>query len=309
MSLLYYISTFVFVVYAFLHLSWKWWKRKYNFLPHAPNVPWLGTIPYLGKTTRDSTVKVASFGKVYDHFYLLWLGPMAAVRIGRADFAETLLRGQEPGQKTALYFPAVPWLKDGIILSKGKKWKQRRTALTPAFHFALLKDFVDTFEDHAKHLVKELSKSVHNGEPVEVQELTSLSTLDVICATSMGVEMNSVGSPDTEHLSVVKNVKIFKEMMLSRMLNPILFIDFIYKLTSNGKTFYKAVDELNNFCVDVINQRIRSRKSLQCSDEECLGGGGRKKRVLMDTLLDLYDQGGIDIDGIQEEINTFMFAG
>ena len=35
----------------------------------------------------------------------------------------------------------------------------------------------------------------------------------------------------------------------------------------------------------------------------------KKKRVLMDTLLDLYEQGGIDIEGIQEEINTFMFAG
>ena len=45
---------------------------------------------------------------------------MAAVRIGDAEHAEGLLKGQEPAQKSALYFSVVPYLKNGLILSKGK---------------------------------------------------------------------------------------------------------------------------------------------------------------------------------------------
>lgn len=34
-----------------------------------------------------------------------------------------------------------------------------------------------------------------------------------------------------------------------------------------------------------------------------------KTRTFLDVLLDLYDQGEIDIDGIREEVDTIMFAG
>ena len=289
-TFLYYLSTSLFVVYAFLHLSWLWWKRKYNFLPHAPNVPWLGTVPYLGKTTRHFTLKVIEFAITYDHFYLLWIGPMAAVRIGCAEHAEGLLKGQEPAQKSALYFATVLYLKDGLIMSKGKKWKGRRSALTPAFHFSILKDFVETFDEHAKRLVEELKKKVQCSEGiVEVQELTSLCTLDVICETSMGVRMNALGDSESENVDFVRNVQKFKELMLLRTLDPFLLSDFIYKLTKNGQEFYKCVEELNNYAVDVINERIRMRRETHVCDDG--GSRGRKKRVLVDTLLDLYEEG------------------
>ena len=35
----------------------------------------------------------------------------------------------------------------------------------------------------------------------------------------------------------------------------------------------------------------------------------RSQRVFIDILLDLYDQGEIDVQGIREEVDTFMFAG
>lgn len=35
--------------------------------------------------------------------------------------------------------------------------------------------------------------------------------------------------------------------------------------------------------------------------------GLKKKKVFLDVLLDCYDQGQLDIDEVQEEVDTFMF--
>ena len=297
-----YTSTFLLGLIVFLHFTWLFWKRKYSFLPHVPNIPWLGSIPYIGTTAVEFTRACKSFSKKYGHVYVIWIGPYPVIRIGCADYAEVVLKSQETARKSDSYFALKPVIGDGLILTHGKKWKLRRTALTPSFHFSILRDFSETFEVHCKRLVKVLQESVN--EVIEVQRLASLSTLDVICATSMGVELNALGSSGSDY---VKSLRKTNDLVLLRTLNPFVVFDFVYRLTSNGKTFYEAVNVMHQFTTSVINERIQKRK--ESRDEDRGEENAKKQRVLLDALLDLYEEGVIDVEGIQEEMNTFTFAG
>ena len=72
--------------------------------------------------------------------------------------------------------------------------------------------------------------------------------------------------------------------------------------------------------MDVINKNLASRKQQQQQsaetalyEESCAKNKKtmytREKKVLVDILLDLYERGEIDIAGIREEVDTFVFAG
>ena len=46
-----------------------------------------------------------------------------------------------------------PWLGDGLLLAGGGKWARNRRLLTPAFHFDILKPYVNVYNKAADILI------------------------------------------------------------------------------------------------------------------------------------------------------------
>ena len=249
-----------------------------------------------------------TYSTKYNHLYVMWYGPYPEVRIGCVEYLEPLLRSQQHITKSPDYTLVQEWLGTGLLTSTGKKWKKRRNALTGAFHFTILNDFVDIYKAYAKRLVKHFLSDAISGKAIDVQIPVGLAMLDVICETSMGVKVNALDSFDSEYIRAVSEVK---RLLLKRMLNP--FIESIYQFTSSGKLFYKHLSTLHNFTIDIINKNISSRNKLSHNKEGNIANSNhpynKRKQVFLDILLDLYDKGEIDIDGIREEVDTFMFEG
>ena len=82
------------------------------------------------------------------------------------------------------------WLRDGLLLSMGKKWLGRRRAITPAFHFKILEQFVEVFDRNSNILV-EIIKAKGPNEPVDVFPLITLAALDIICGGSQTLSSHS----------------------------------------------------------------------------------------------------------------------
>lgn len=305
-----YIPFFLFVVYQFLVLTWKLWTRKYSFLTCVSNVPWLGSVPYLSIQIQDSFKQRVGFNIKYNHLYVYWLFHVPVIRTGRVEYVEPMLKVQGGSmRKSLVQIYLAEWLGDGLITSTGTKWKQRRQALTYAFHFNILNDFVEIFEKHAYKLVQKLG-TVYNKESVEVQHLMSLTMLGTICETSMGVHLDDCADKD-DYISAVEDIKVLIRLRLLSFLP-----DSLYKYSANGKKFYRCVKTLRNFTIKVINDNIAVRNELgkgKPSDIETEDGHQsyqtKKKRAFVDILLDMYDKGEIDVEGIQEEVDTFMAGG
>jgi len=77
-----------------------------------------------------------------EHLFKAFNGPIKiAYFICTADGAQSILKNQEFDKKDFAYQFLIPWLGEGILISEGQKWHNRRKMLTAAFHYSILESF------------------------------------------------------------------------------------------------------------------------------------------------------------------------
>ena len=95
---------------------------------------------------------------------------------------QVLLGSNKLIEKSREYQFLQPWLNTGLLTSAGAKWHSRRKMLTPAFHFKILEDFVDVFNEQSHVLVKKLTEvSATYSTGFNIFPFITRCTLDVIC--------------------------------------------------------------------------------------------------------------------------------
>ncbi|KAJ9594663.1 hypothetical protein L9F63_027352, partial [Diploptera punctata] len=70
------------------------------------------------------------------------------------------------------------------------KWQSRRKMLTPTFHFKILEHFLEVFAEKSQVLVRNLQKNLGCAS-VDMFKYVTMCTLDIICETAMGTEVNA----------------------------------------------------------------------------------------------------------------------
>lgn len=68
----------------------------------------------------------------------------------RASGFEAVLGSSKFYSKGPDYRFVEPWLGRGLLTSDGARWASRRKLITPAFHFAVLADFLKIMNEQAK---------------------------------------------------------------------------------------------------------------------------------------------------------------
>lgn len=106
-------------------------------------------------------------------------------------------------QKSIIYEFMKPWLGEGLLTALGKKWAQRRKVITPAFHFKILEEFLDIFNQRSEDFVGKLRDRVGKGD-FNIYEDVTLCTLDIISESAMGVKINAQDNPDSSYVKAVK---------------------------------------------------------------------------------------------------------
>lgn len=119
--------------------------------------------------------------------------------------------------------------------------------------------------------------------------------------TSMGTALDPNDSADKEYEEAILGVsKIF----VNRLLRPWLYFQCIYYYFSPlGRQERKLTNILHNFTDKVIKKRKEEMNSFM----ENSSNSKRKRMAMLDLLLYAEKDGLIDLKGIRDEINTFMF--
>ncbi|XP_051159845.1 cytochrome P450 4C1-like [Leptopilina boulardi] len=306
---------------AFYHFYTHYGRRgkMINKLPGPKIIPLLGNSHLFQGSPADVWNVIRKLNKQYSRLWRVWLGHYPTVNLYHPDDAEILLSSMKYIEKSKEYDFLHPWLKTGLLTSTGKKWQTRRKMLTPAFHFSVLKEFLDIFDEHSKILVEHLKS--HGDESVhDIVPIFTKYTLNTICETAMGTSLHDSDTQDDTYRNALHHLV---EILYYRAFRPWLAADWIFNLFSKGGLFNQYLMMLHKFSTNIINERKefheqtgdRHLKSIISSDTSTNiaydGIKSRKKRMAMlDHLIAAQKFGDqIDDDGIREEVDTFIFEG
>ena len=231
-----------------------------------------------------------------------WFGPLIPrVIVNHCDPARIVLK--EP-KDDGMYSFLKPWLGDGLLISQGKKWFRNRRLLTPAFHYEILKPYIEVYNSCLKTMVGKWMTSVKKNEPVKVFETVKLLSLDIIMQCVFSFESNCQQEGTKNH-PYVEAVCDLIELTSARILTLHHRIDWIYYFSANGRKYRRACKKAHEYSEMVIKER---RKALNVSQ-----GSMSKRKYLdfLDVLLTAADEDGnglTDLE-IRDEADTFMFEG
>ncbi|KAF9794160.1 hypothetical protein SFRURICE_009537, partial [Spodoptera frugiperda] len=194
------------------------------------------------------------YNKLYGRIWKMQAFNLRSVAISNPKDIEMILSSTTYNEKNLPYNFLYTWLRDGLLVSKGAKWHQRRKMLTPAFHFKILNEHFHSFWQRTQDLLLAVENE-HNKEQVDLKPLFTKATLLVMCETSFGTKVEDTPAFD----KYLKSIHDMGECVLQRLTQPWLADEVVYSLSANARREKFIVKKLHNFTKQIVEKRREKR--------------------------------------------------
>nr|XP_012613811.1 phylloquinone omega-hydroxylase CYP4F2-like isoform X2 [Microcebus murinus]XP_012613812.1 phylloquinone omega-hydroxylase CYP4F2-like isoform X2 [Microcebus murinus] len=284
--------------------------RRLRCFPQPPARNWLLGHQGLVTPTEESLRNVTELVATYPQGFKFWLGPVIPViNVCHPDILRPVLNASAAiVRKDDIFFSFIkPWLGEGLLLSAGDKWSRHRRMLTPAFHFNILKPYVKIFNGSVNIMLAKWQRLASEGiARLDMFEHISLMTLDSLQKCIFSFDSHCQEKP-SEYIAAILELSALIE---KRSQNILLYSDFPYSLTRDGRRFRQACRLVHDFTDAVIQERRRALPG-QGADDSLKAKAKAKTLDFIDVLLLSKDEDGKQLsdEDIRAEADTFMFAG
>lgn len=277
------------------------YAKKRSRFPSIPTIKPL--FPLIGNTFIlrgcDLQLKFERFNGAFkvDRMFKGWIGPMMFVGVAHPDLVQRVLCDPSCLEKPFYYdFFAM---RNGLLTAKYEVWKPSRKVLNRTFNTRFLIDSIPAFEKCSRVMVDRM-KRCPKGVPVDVLPFTMQCTLEMICATSMGLD----ALERSDNKQYLECMEVFLDKVASRMFNAFNYIDVLYRRTEHCFQLEQARD----FCLDYAKQTIEERRAALKNvttkqDQEF------SRKIIIDQVLEMDSNAEMNDQNLCDQIMTFMSAG
>lgn len=214
------LVTLLVVFYAYFKWSYQYWKRK--GVPYLePTIP-IGNLHLKFWTTtvidslKQHYVTIKSKGYKFCGVYLglgraLMVTDLELIKhILVKDFNIFVSRG-------FYYHETADPISAHLFAIDGKKWRNLRTKLTPTFTSGKMKMMFPTLVDCGAPLTDFVGEKAKKNEPVDIKDIFSRFTTNIIGSCAFGIECNCFTDPNSEfaqmgrsffHRNTFENLKL-----------------------------------------------------------------------------------------------------
>nr|CAD7458006.1 unnamed protein product [Timema tahoe] len=249
-------TTVILIIYWKLIVLYSYWSSKGVPNP-KPKFFYGNTKEFMLKQTTQAEnyqklyndLEGHPFGGVYQgtHPFLILRDPETIRLFMSKDFNHFTDRGFAADEKRAP-------LSGHLFNLGGQRWKSLRVKLTPTFTSGKIKMMFNIMAECAERMKQSLENPAKKGHTVEIKEVSSQYTTEVIGSCAFGLQIDSINNSESEFRKLGR-----------RILNPSffgmlrLFIRNFFP--SLGKCFIFIRDKrLENFFLKVVEDTVRHRE-------------------------------------------------
>nr|XP_002125043.1 leukotriene-B4 omega-hydroxylase 3-like isoform X1 [Ciona intestinalis] len=298
----------------------RYYKRGLLYTKQGCSPPrhWLWGHLTVFPLSHDGMLKRLRTTAQYAGMFVSWAGPFTYWIETQHPTTCAVLANSSAPKAEFLYGCLRPWIGDGLLTSKGSKWKRNRRLLTPAFHFEILKPYLNIFNKSSYAMLEKWKR--HSGQSYDVYGDVSNLTLDTMMQCAMSTDTDSGG--EDGGYGYINAVHELTLLVMERVYNPLHMIDWIYHFSSNGRRFRKLVDFVHETSETIIKERKKELETLVQEDNDNASTAtnneissfkkrGTKHLDFLDILLQTKDENGngLTLKEIRDEVDTFLFEG
>lgn len=134
---------------------------------------------------------------------------------------------------------------------EGEKWKNLRNKLTPTFTSGKLKMMFSTISEVADKFMEQISLETKSTGQIEIKDILSRFTTDVIAKTAFGIECNSLKNCETEFykigLKAFSKTNFIKRLLISNYPNLARKLHVTTTDKEIGKFYHDVVEQTINY--------------------------------------------------------------
>jgi len=159
-------------------------------------------------------------------------------------------------------------------------------------------------------MVDILKREFPKGEVFDISPYIKRCTLDIICETAMGKQINAQDNRNSPYLNAIHRIG---ELFQIRIFSPWYANDFLWHLTSYGKEEKQQLKIAHGFVEEVIHEKklkVAAQNENESNVSQCDDDFGVKKKLaFLDLLIQAQKENGLSDVDIRQETDTFMFGG
>ncbi|XP_045477366.1 cytochrome P450 9e2-like [Harmonia axyridis] len=148
-----------------------------------------------------------------------------------------------------------PIFRNNLLVAKGKKWKALRSTISPVFTTAKMKAMYVLIAEEAKKFVVYYNSMNQDEIEVEMKEMYSKFTNDVIASCSFGVQIDSLKDPKNDMFLAGKVITQTTPFNVAWILISMLFPKLLKYLKVNI-----FPTQITQYFKNMISATIRSRE-------------------------------------------------
>ncbi|XP_017774223.1 PREDICTED: cytochrome P450 4C1-like isoform X2 [Nicrophorus vespilloides] len=266
------------------------WSVRSERMPGPTPIPFFGNSLQIKSHPNGVLQYFVENCKRFGPVTRFWIGSKPLVMITDFDDIEILLRTLDHTKKSITYDYIKPLLGEGLVTASGKGWHSDRKMLTPAFHYDIIKRFLHIFRGRVEILLENLEEKV-GGDVFDVHE------------SAMGITLDLENERNSTYRKALKTVL---RLCQDRTFNPFWRSDFVFRRSKAGSEFFQCLDIINDFSMNIINERRRQLKDADYSQLMIDENGEEMKKPFLDSML---MDGTFSDQKILDQVNTIIFAG